>query len=98
MVYMLFCVLYRLSSGTEEPRCSKFDFEEKVLEKMVRVEHSTSIMMEESRQLKIQIQEKLQGITEEINEIKRKAQEQLEQQKETFDGKSKILSTQRLVQ
>ena len=38
-----------------EPKCSKFDFEEKLLEKMVRLEHSTNSMMEEFKELSLQV-------------------------------------------
>ena len=38
-----------------EPKCSKFDYEEKLLEKMVRLEHSTNMMMEEFKELSLQV-------------------------------------------
>ena len=38
---------YCLSHLDTEPKCSKFDFQEKLLEKMVRMEHSSEILKAE---------------------------------------------------
>jgi dsDNA-specific endonuclease/ATPase MutS2 len=45
-------ILFLLTSGRncEEPRCSKYDFEEKVLEKMVRIEFQMEQMKSEVEQ------------------------------------------------
>ena len=48
------CILASCSESlpVDEPRCLKFDFEEQLLEKMVRMEHSGGVMMEEFRESK----------------------------------------------
>ena len=47
-LFYVFVLTNLLSKGLEsfgiEPKCSKFDFEEKLLEKMVRMEHSAELM------------------------------------------------------
>ena len=44
-VVLIFSIaIYRSCSCLEEPRCSKYDFEEKVLEKVLRFEHKMEIM------------------------------------------------------
>ena len=53
-----------------EPRCSKYDFEEKVLEKMVRVEHSTNLIMDEFRAIKTQVASTLDTMRKEADEMK----------------------------
>ena len=40
-----------------EPKCSKFDFEEKLLEKMVRMEHQNKVMMEDFMKISQQVKE-----------------------------------------
>ena len=62
--------------SSEEPRCSKFDFEEKLLEKMVRMEHSGGLMMEEFRKLTANVKDSLGAMRSEFDEIKREAQEE----------------------
>ena len=52
-----FAVFINSISGLDtEPKCSKFDFEEKVLEKMVRMEHSTELMRDQLAQAKNEIE------------------------------------------
>ena len=47
-LFYVFVLTNLLSKGLGsfgiEPKCSKFDFEEKLLEKMVRIEHSAELM------------------------------------------------------
>ena len=52
--------------GDVEPKCSKFDFEEKVLEKMVRMEHSTIIMMERFTNLHEKVENSLKTTKDEL--------------------------------
>ena len=47
-----------------EPKCSKFDFEEKLLEKLIKVDHKTGLMMES-------LEDKLSKVQEELVMVKR---------------------------
>ena len=52
---IIFLLQTELSCHVIEPKCSKFDYEEKLLEKMVRLEHSTNNMMEEFKDISLQV-------------------------------------------
>lgn len=52
LVYLSF--VFVASDGLE-PKCSKFDFEEKLLEKMVRMEHKTEILTEKYDELLLEM-------------------------------------------
>ena len=52
-----------------EPKCSKFDFEEKVLENMLRLEHSTEIMMKRFRNLREKVENSLKTMIDEFDAI-----------------------------
>ena len=60
----------------EEPKCSKFDFEEKLLEKMVRMEHSGGVMMKEFQEIAANVKVSLETMRREFGEIKREMQEE----------------------
>ena len=60
----------------EEPKCSKFDFEEKLLEKMVRMEHSGGVMMKEFQEIAANVKVSLETMRREFDEIKREIQEE----------------------
>ena len=64
-----------------EPVCSKYHFEEKVLEKLVRMEHSNAIMMEEFISIKEKVSEDLAGIKTETEYIKETLKEEKEKLK-----------------
>ena len=68
---LLLCIHYSVCFTREEPRCFKFDFEEKVLEKMVRMEHSSGIMMDDFKELKAQVNNNLLDMKREFADIKR---------------------------
>ena len=70
-----------------EPRCSKFDFEEKLLEKMVRMEHATGVMMDQFKELSMEVKDSLHKIKENFAEIKLEAKEELERVKQLSEGK-----------
>ena len=70
-----------------EPRCSKFDFEEKLLEKVVRMEHATNVMMEQFKELSMEVKDSLHKIKENFEEIKVEAKEELKRVKRISEGK-----------
>ena len=70
-----------------EPKCSKFDFEEKVLEKMVRLEHSTEIMMERFNDLHEKVENSLKTMKDEFDAMKLRIKEDQDYFKQKLDGK-----------
>ena len=70
-----------------EPKCSKFDFEEKVLEKMVRLEHSTEIMMERFTNLHEKVENSLKTMKDEFDAMKLRIKEVQDNFKQKLDGK-----------
>ena len=69
--------LYLLSFQTcrcgmfEEPRCSKYDFEEKVLEKLVRLEHKMELMTESVNEQYTQVKDDIHKIKTDWVEIRK---------------------------
>ena len=76
LLFVIACLSWSSGMSSEEPKCSKFDFEEKMLEKMVRMEHSNGLMMEEFRELTANVKDSLGAMRSEFDEIKREAQEE----------------------
>ena len=70
-----------------EPKCSKFDFEEKVLEKMVRLEHSTETMMKRFHNLHEKVENSLKTMKDEFDAMKLRVKEDQDYFKEKLDGK-----------
>ena len=52
--------------GDMEPKCSKFDFEEKLLEKMIKLDHKTGLMMESLEDRHAKLQEELTMVKREL--------------------------------
>ena len=73
--------------GDDEPKCSKFDFEEKVLEKMVRLEHSTEIMMKGFNNLHGKVETSLKTMVDEFDAMKLRVKEDQDYFKKKLDGK-----------
>ena len=80
----LFLLVVRVHGYQQEPRCSKFDFEEKVLEKMVRMEHKMELMEEENEKLKA----KLSSDLEWSKEIQTRSEEDQRETLQGFTGRS----------
>ena len=70
-----------------EPKCSKFDFEEKLLEKMVRLEHSTEIMMKRFHNLHEMVENSLKRMKDEFDAMKLRVKEDQDYFKQKLDGK-----------
>lgn len=56
-----------------EPKCSKFDYDERLLEKMIRLEHSTGLMIESFKKISTQIEADLADMKREFSDIKQQA-------------------------
>lgn len=81
-----------LCTADMEPKCSKFDFEEKLLEKMVRMEHENKLMMEDFMKISQQVKEDQRHVNEEVvkmktefGEIQRQANEDSSKQKRLIE-------------
>ena len=71
-----------------EPKCSKYDFEEKLLEKMIRMEHSTGIMMERFNDLSEKVKNDLSRMKQEFNDIKLQVKGDQEHYRKIAEGKN----------
>lgn len=65
-----------------EPKCSKFDYDERLLEKMIRLEHSTGLMIESFKKISTQIEADLADMKREFSDI----QQQAITQRNSFQG------------
>ena len=79
-------LVYSECLPVEEPKCSKFDFEEKLLEKMVRMEHSGGVMMKEFQEIAASVKDDLGKMKREFDEIKREVQEERISNERRFQG------------
>lgn len=88
-VFSMLCTLHTIAIGHDtEPRCSKFHYDEQLLEKMIRMEHSSSLMMEEFRALKAQISSDLESVKAEKENMKTVLQEKFEQIRATMTAET----------
>ena len=65
--------LYHVMGVHMEPKCSKFDYDERLLEKMIRLEHSTGLMIESFKKISTQIEADLADMKREFSDIKQQA-------------------------
>ena len=86
--FTIIIILVRCSEclPLDEPKCSKFDFEEKLLEKMVRMEHSGGVMMKEFREIATNVKDGLESMRQEFDDIKRGAQEERNSSRQMVRG------------
>ena len=68
---------YSLHGLDIEPKCSKFDFEEKVLEKMVRMEHSAELLRDRFDELSSQLNGDLETMKDENGQLKQETKREL---------------------
>ena len=59
-----------------EPKCSKYDYDERLLEKMIRLEHSTGLMIASFKKISTQIEADLADMKREFSDIKQQAKTQ----------------------
>ena len=88
ILYNLFVILVAaaICRTQREPRCSKYDFEEKVLEKLVRMEHSNELIIEEFREISTRVKEDIGTMKGELTEVKRQAKEEQTRLKAFVEG------------
>ena len=61
-----------------EPICSRFHYEEMLLEKMIRLEHSTNLMMEEFRSIQTKVDNNLAAVSQATENMKSSVEHALE--------------------
>ena len=65
-VFLIGLLSFQGCIGREEPRCSKYDFEEKVLEKVIRFEHKMEIMTSSINEISRKANEDIRDIKTEL--------------------------------
>ena len=58
----------------DEPKCSKFDYDEKLLEKMIRLEHKTGLMMDMVNTFVTDTKSDIATIRQQTEEMKQQVQ------------------------
>ena len=58
-----------------EPKCSKFDFEEKVLEKVIKVDHKMETVISDMNEKYSQLQEEMAKLKTELERKRKKLHE-----------------------
>ena len=66
VVLLLFIAYCRSCSCIEEPRCSKYEFEEKVLEKVLRFEHKMEIMANTLNEISTKVKDDIHNMKTEL--------------------------------
>ena len=86
------------SSGyNTEPKCSQFDFQEKLLEKVVKLDHSSGLMSDQFKEFSQQITGELQMLKTEFKEYKTTMKTELTKLEQSIEGTC-IFSNTRAVQ
>ena len=65
-VLLIGMLCFQSCFGREEPSCSKYDFEEKVLEKVVRFEHKIELLSNSFSEISTKVNEKIRDFSAEI--------------------------------
>ncbi|MEW8548537.1 MAG: hypothetical protein AB2693_33975 [Candidatus Thiodiazotropha sp.] len=88
LIWVVFGTLYimpTLVSGHDtEPKCSRFHYDVQLLEKMIRTEHNSNLMMEEFRALRAQVSSDLEKVKKEQLNVKTVLQEEKERMRTTM--------------
>ena len=74
-----------LGQEKQEPVCSRFHYEEMLLEKMIRLEHSTNLMMGEFREIKTQVDNNLAVVNQTTEDMKLSLEEGLQKLRKTSE-------------
>ena len=91
---MLYLRLFQAAAGHVEPRCSKYEFEEKVLEKVIRFEYKMELMMDSVKNFKesmdnlktewIEAKKELETMKHDLNEQQSVINETIHSELNTF--------------
>lgn len=80
MLYILlavFCFIVATANGSTEPVCSKFDYEVKLLEKMVRLEFQVSRMLDEIKEASKSNLDKIEALSKSVDEVSQSTTERM---------------------
>ena len=99
MIYQIFFSLWFLQLSTVfsfgslnvEPKCSRFDFEEKLLEKVVKMEHTSGLMSETFKSFSTEMKTDLQRMKDDFEEIKAETKKELARLEKLIEGKLHFL-------
>ena len=69
----------------DEPRCSKYDFEEKVLEKVVRFEHKIELITETLKEFSTQMKDEMSDLKADWTETKERFRADWTEMKNGFE-------------
>ena len=69
-IVVIVLLLNKGRAGNVEPRCSKYDFEEKVLEKVVRFEHKMELFTDSIEKIAAKVEDTLDSIQKEQEKLK----------------------------
>ena len=70
----------------DEPKCSKFDYDEKLLEKMIRLEHKNGLMIDTVKTFVADTERDITAIRQETEEMKQQVQYLNSRVNETLHG------------
>ena len=70
-----------------EPKCSQFDFQEKLLEKVVKLDHSSGLMSDQFKEFSQQITGELQMLKTEFREYKTTMKTELTKLEQSIEGR-----------
>jgi len=67
---VLFCLIFLCGSFASEPKCSKFDYDERTLEKVIRMELTIERLLAENKEVKQRTADTLNTLQQERQEMK----------------------------
>ena len=89
LLFYLYIVQAR--AGHVEPRCSKYEFEEKVLEKVIRFEQKIELFTESMEKISAKVEEKTNSFSQQIENMR----SELKETKTEFDVLKQNMEEQR---
>ena len=78
---LFYLYLVQARTGQVEPRCSKYEFEEKVLEKVIRFEHKMELFNESMEKISAKVEEITNSFSQQIENMR----SELKETKTEFD-------------
>ena len=86
-----FCVF---GQERQEPVCSRFHYDEMLLEKMIRLEHSTNLMMEEFRSIQVKVDNDLATVRKATEDMKSSFQQELDNQRKASEEMKEMIQNE----
>lgn len=71
------CFIVATANGSDEPVCSKFDYEVKLLEKMVRLEFQVSKTLDEIKEASKSNVDKIEALSRSVDEVSQSTTERM---------------------